>query len=83
MSDKIPLENVVPPEVFELTPAEQMSPLWQKIDQHLNKRLNAARAQNDKETLDIIQTAKLRGQIATLKSLIALGDTSPVMLTDG
>jgi hypothetical protein len=64
---------------FALTPADKISPTWQKLREHLETKLKNARGKNDDATLDEIQTAALRGQIQTLKSIISLGDTSPVI----
>jgi hypothetical protein len=64
---------------FTLTPGDKVSPTWQKLRAHLEDKLKDARGKNDDTKLDAIQTAAIRGQIQTLKSIIALGDTSPVI----
>ena len=61
---------------FRLTDGERANPLWLKLRTHLEEKLKNCRGQND-GPLDPIQTATLRGQIATLKGLIALGDEPP------
>lgn len=65
---------------MNLSPIEAHSPIWAKIKQHLQERLEVARARNDGD-LDAIETARLRGRIQTLKELIAL-DESPVPVAD-
>ncbi len=64
---------------FFLTPGDKISPTWRKLVEHLETKLKDARGRNDSPTLDQFQTATLRGQIQTLKAIIALGDTSPVI----
>lgn len=54
-----------------LSESEKQSPLWKKIKDHLDAKLNTARLKNDGE-LDEIQTARLRGSIAEIKSFLAL-----------
>ena len=62
---------------FKLDDHERASALWQKLEAHLRERLNMARLKNDGE-LSEVETARLRGQIFALKSLIALGRDSVV-----
>ncbi len=64
---------------FALTPGDKISPTWQKLREHLEGKLKDLRGKNDDPKLDAIQTAALRGQIQTLKNVISLGDTSPVI----
>ena len=60
-------------ERFALTQADRMSPVWRTLHKHLSERLQMLRETNDSEhTLE--RTARLRGQIAELKSIIALND---------
>jgi hypothetical protein len=46
--------------------------LWKKVEEILNYRLDVYRRQNDAQ-LDERQTERLRGRIAELKDLLALG----------
>lgn len=63
----------IPKDRFALTRADRMSPIWRTLHQHLTERLQMLRLTNDSEhTLE--RTARLRGQIAELKSIIALND---------
>lgn len=50
--------------------------LWKKIETHLKDRLQVYRAKND-GNLTLEETAKLRGRIQEVKSLLDLA-TSPV-----
>lgn len=65
-----------------LSDFERHSALWQKISKHLDERVQVLRARNDGD-LDNIETAKLRGRIAAIKEIIALGEEpNPVMVAD-
>lgn len=64
------------PERFELSPSERTSPLWRAVSEHMEKRIASLRAQNDADK-DATQTAHLRGRIAELKALVALGEPQP------
>lgn len=66
-----------------LSSGDKTSPTWLKLAAHLNEELRVARIKNDNEKLTEQQTAALRGRIATLKSILRLGDISPVITTDG
>lgn len=63
-------------ESFILTPAEVNTPVWNKLERHLRRRLEAARERNDGE-LTPEQTALVRGEIKALKGLLALGRPLP------
>lgn len=66
------------PEIFFLTPGERQSALWRKLLPYLKEKLDIARGKNDGPH-DATATATLRGQISTLKALIALDtDTTEV-----
>jgi hypothetical protein len=65
-------------EVFTLSPGERNSALWQKLLEHFRKKLEIARGKNDGPR-DDTETATLRGQISTLKELIALDEDTPVV----
>jgi hypothetical protein len=56
--------------------------LWQRIQFELRAKLADLREQNDSQ-LDPLQTANLRGQIQTLKSILDLGSEPPVLGDDG
>jgi hypothetical protein len=58
---------------IELTEGELVSGLWVKMRMHLQARLELLRRQND-NTQSEAETADLRGRIAELKRLIAIGD---------
>jgi hypothetical protein len=61
---------------FALTANDKANPLWARIKAHLQDRLADARVRNDNPSLTMTeaQTAALRGHIACLKQIIALGD---------
>ena len=63
-------------EAFLLTPGERNSPVWQKILEHLRRRLEALRIENDRAASEV-QTAALRGRIAAYKALIGLDAEPP------
>lgn len=75
MSTPIP-QHLIAPEVFTLTSSDRHSATWARILQHLKDKLERARALNDGDN-DAATTAKLRGQIGTLKALIALDREPP------
>lgn len=56
-----------------LDAVDRQSLTWTKLREHYESRLNTLRRQNDGD-LDERQTAKLRGRIAEVKAMIALGD---------
>lgn len=55
-----------------LTIEERRSALWQKLEAHLEARLSDLRKQNDGNWSDV-DTANLRGRIAEVRLMIALG----------
>lgn len=63
---------------FQLTPHEKTQGLWLRLAAHLEDRLALARIRNDGQ-LHEHATAMLRGEIACLKKLIALGADRPIM----
>ena len=85
MSDRIMMVRDIEdePQKLVLSVGDKISPTWRKLVEHLENELKICRGKNDNIKLDEIQTAAIRGQIATLKALITLGDTSPVITTDG
>ena len=54
-----------------LTHEEKTSPLWHKLKEHYESRLARLREEND-GPLDDVETAKLRGKIAEVRSLLKL-----------
>ena len=64
-----------------LNHAEKESPLWKKLKAYLEDRLEASRKLNDSD-LTVEQTAKQRGKIAEIKSLLAL-ETPPPSIKSG
>lgn len=66
---------------FELTHSDKASSLWQRLCFHLEDRLVRARQRND-ATLSEPETAALRGEIACLKKLLALGADRPMLTGD-
>lgn len=61
---------------FHLTEGDKLSGVWKKLHAHLEERLDHLRGKND-ASLDPVQTAMLRGQIAEIKRCLNL-DNSPV-----
>jgi len=55
---------------MQLSAFEAESALWKKIDAQLHERLQVLRERNDGQ-MDALETAKLRGSIATYKEIIA------------
>jgi hypothetical protein len=67
-------ENIVEEPPFVLTEHERTSPLWAKIQGELEKKLAILRVRNDDPTLTESETAALRGQIKSYKTIIKLGE---------
>lgn len=65
---------MTPPPAFALTDSEKQQPLWLRLKAHLTDKLDKARTRND-GALTEQQTADLRGEIRSLKSLIRLGES--------
>lgn len=63
-------------ERFEISAVDRTSPLWRDFSAHMEQRIALLRAQNDADK-DPIQTANLRGRIAELKAISALGEPRP------
>lgn len=68
---------IEPKKQFLLTRDERDTNLWTKLMAHWSDRLASLRAQNDNSDRNEIDTAKLRGQIAELKQLLALNNDPP------
>lgn len=63
---------------MKLTELEKQSALWRRLEEDLNEQLSALRSQNDGD-LDPMATARLRGRIAAMKTILAYGaDREPV-----
>lgn len=61
-----------------LTNLEKQSAVWRKLEAYLNETLISLRSQNDGD-LDVTATARLRGRINAVKTILALGeDHEPV-----
>ena len=67
---------------FRLTPDDKATALWVRLKAHLDECLMLARIRNDR-ALTEMETAWLRGEIKTLKRILALGDVRPVLTGDG
>jgi len=61
-----------PPERFELSNIERQDPLWRKLSDYFDKRIQELRERNDSAELDDKQTLKLRAEIAVYKGLLKL-----------
>lgn len=61
-----------------LNKLEKDSALWQKLEAHLKETLESLRSQNDAD-LSAEATAKLRGRIATVKTMLALGESQELV----
>lgn len=66
-------------EDFQLTPSDKASQVWHRLKIELDRRLSHARLRND-QPLPEADTAALRGEIRTLKNLIALGEDRPPVI---
>jgi hypothetical protein len=58
-------------EIFELTGADKMSPVWMKLKRYFEARIEKCRKDND-SPLDAEKTAALRGRIEELKKTLKL-----------
>lgn len=61
-----------PPNRFGLTDQERFDPLWKKLTEHFNKRIEELRERNDSIDADEKQTLKIRTEIAVYKNLLKL-----------
>ncbi len=64
---------IEPKQPFKLKPDERESLLWKRLMEHFGERLELARLQND-GNLDPTETARLRGRINELKTLMTLNE---------
>jgi hypothetical protein len=65
----------------KLNPAEAQTALWLKLKGRAEQRLQALRAKND-GNLDPEATAKVRGQIAEVKSFLELDKPTTALTLD-
>ncbi len=61
--------------------SDRQSATWRKLKKHFETRLAEMRARNDND-LDVLTTAKLRGEVRVYKELLALGDQDPALEAD-
>lgn len=65
---------------MRLEPHEIQSPLWAKLQEHMEQQLADLRRRNDQD-LDEIKTAKLRGRLLQIREFLLLasppGDPEP------
>lgn len=66
---------------MKLNEHERQSALWKRIEAYLNERLDICRKKNDGD-LSELETARLRGEIASYKRILVLGETLPPMEAD-
>lgn len=64
------------PEIFMLSEFEKAHPLWRRLSEYLEHRLQNLREQNDHMAPEEI-TLMNRGRIAMTKEIIGLGKVSP------
>lgn len=62
---------------MKLDAIETRSAVWIKLHTHLRSQLQTLRERNDGAQLDAIETARLRGRIAQVKEILALGQPEP------
>ena len=67
---------MTPPERFALSDSDKVSPTWLRLKKHLQGRLEALRNELEQD-LPEEKTAKVRGRLAEVKSLLSLEKNSP------
>lgn len=65
---------------FRIGPAERMNPLWLRLNEHLNERLEQLRSQLEGDK-NIDETNRLRGRIREVKALLDTAKDQPVIQT--
>lgn len=65
-------------ERFELTAEERMNPLWRRLMGHMETSLHALRVRND-AAQDEKETARIRGEIHAIKTMMALDKPAPLV----
>lgn len=58
---------------MKLTEHESQTAVWLKLETYFKEQLESLRCQNDGD-LNELDTAKLRGRVATLKAILSLAD---------
>lgn len=67
---------------MNLSELEKQSAVWKRLEAHLQETLISLRKQNDGD-LDEMATARLRGRISAMKTILAFGeDREPVQPSD-
>lgn len=61
---------------MKLDAIETRSAAWMKVERHLRERLEVLRCRND-GALTVEETSNLRGRIAQVKEILALGIPEP------
>lgn len=64
------------PQVLALTESDRLSPTWTRLKKHLQGRLEALHNELEQD-LPEEKTAKVRGRLAEVKSLLSLEKNSP------
>lgn len=59
---------------FKLTKGQRIDPFWLVLKPELEKEIERLRRKNDDAKLTQEQTSALRGRIAALKDLLAIGE---------
>lgn len=76
------MKTLTPPKLvidFHLTDDERSSAVWQSLRGRLEEMLAKKRVENDNPDLTDVETATLRGHLACLKAILALGKEPPAM----
>ena len=60
---------------------ERDSPLWKKLKDHIEKRIDSLQKLNEKVGLEDYQTNAYRGAIQELRSLLAKAEPAPLKTT--
>ena len=68
---------VEPGRPFKLSAAEQTSPVWARLRKHYEERLQKARIRNDDQSLNEVETAKVRALISEAKYFLSLDKELP------
>lgn len=61
------------PEIFDLTPGERGSTLWNKISEHLYEELEHERLALEKDQPEM-STAAIRGKIRAIRHMLTLNE---------
>lgn len=59
---------------LKLTQLERAEAVWGKIKEAAEREIETLRRKNEAVTLDPVQTAVIRGRIAQLRDLLAIGE---------